>query len=299
MSIIKNLATEKRNKNTKNIDKLSTYEMVELINKEDEAVIEAVRSQLKPISEAVDTVYEAISGGGRLIYMGAGTSGRLGVLDASEWFPTYGVGDESVVGIIAGGDYALRNPIEGAEDFEDSGREDLKKLNLNDKDVVCALASSGRTPYCIGGLKYANELGCKTISIANVENSKIGEYADHVIEAVTGPEVVTGSTRMKAGSAQKMILNTISTSTMIKYGKVYENLMVDVNPSNEKLVERAYSIISDATGVDYDRSKELLEASDNNVKAAIVMEKMNCDLDKALTLIDQYKGKLGDIFDKE
>lgn len=293
--MVKNLTTEARNKNTETIDQLSTLEMVQLMNQEDKAVIEAVNSQTENIAQAIDAVVKSISKGGRLIYFGAGTSGRLGVLDASEWLPTFGVGKESVIGLIAGGDTALRNPIEGAEDFEEMGQEDLEEINLNENDIVCAIASSGRTPYCIGGLKYAKEIGANTISIANVENSLIGQHANIVIEAITGPEVITGSTRLKAGSAQKMILNIISTSSMIKYGKVYGNLMVDVIPNNEKLIDRAHFIIEEATGASLNESKEALKKANNNVKVAIIMLKLGVDIDKAHFLIKKHNGRLGDI----
>ncbi len=294
MSDITKLTTELRNEHTSDIDKLSTLEMVRLINREDQAVIDAVSRVDEAIADAIDVVYGAISSGGRLIYMGAGTSGRLGVLDASEWLPTYGVGKESVIGIIAGGDFALRNPIEGAEDHEDYAVSDLKDIELSSRDVVFAIASSGRTPYCIGALKYARELGCKTVSLANVPNSEIGKYADVVIEAVSGPEVITGSTRMKAGTTQKMILNIISTSTMIKYGKVYGNLMVDVNPVNHKLILRAQHIIREATGVDEARSVELLSISKNNVKVAIVMELKKLNYESALELLEKHEGRIRD-----
>ena len=294
MSDITKLTTELRNEHTSDIDKLSTLEMVRLINREDQAVIDAVSRVDEAIADAIDVVYGAISSGGRLIYMGAGTSGRLGVLDASEWLPTYGVGKESVIGVIAGGDYELRNPIEGAEDHEEYAVSDLKEIELSSRDVVFAIASSGRTPYCIGALKYARELGCKTVSLANVPDSEIGKYADVVIEAVSGPEVITGSTRMKAGTTQKMILNIISTSTMIKYGKVYGNLMVDVNPVNHKLILRAQHIIREATGVDENRSIELLENSKNNVKLAIVMELNKLNYESALELLNKHEGRIRD-----
>lgn len=296
---IDSLSTEWRNENTDHIDKLSSYEIVKLINQEDQAVIDAVASVSEPVSNAVDVVVDAIKERGRLIYMGAGTSGRLGVLDASEWLPTYGVGAESIVGIIAGGDTALRNPIENAEDNLEAGKKDLENLGLTSKDIVCAIASSGRTPYCIGGLMYAKEVGCITISISNVKHSELGTYADHVIEAVTGPEVITGSTRMKAGSAQKMILNIISTTAMVKSGKVYGNLMVDMKPTNEKLMHRAWHIIQEATDVSLDRSKELLEQSNNSVKHAIVMALMNVDYESAKKLLIKHHGKIRDIMDSE
>lgn len=286
------IGTEKQNENTMNIDKLNTLEMVKLINKEDQAVIDSVEKATPQIAKAVDAVYDIISNGGRLIYIGAGTSGRLGVLDASEWLPTFGIGDEAVVGLIAGGDRALRHPIESAEDDLDEAEKDLKEINFSDKDILCAIASSGRTPYCIGGLKYAKTLRAKTVSLACVENSEIADYADYPIEAVVGQEVLTGSTRMKSGSAQKMVLNIISTSTMIKMGKVYGNLMVDVKPTNAKLVERAKSIIMKATSVDYDQATELFEASNEEVKVAIVMQKLGLGVEEANNALNQNQGRI-------
>lgn len=286
------IGTEKQNKNTMHIDTLSTHEMVKLINREDQAVIDAVEAASFAIAKATDAVYETIKSGGRLVYIGAGTSGRIGVLDASEWLPTYGVGEESVIGIIAGGDQALRHPIESAEDDLDGAQKDLEAINFNKNDILCALASSGRTPYCIGGMAYANRIGAQTISITCVEESEMSQYADYPIEAVVGQEVITGSTRMKSASAQKMILNIISTSTMIKSGKVYGNLMVDVKPTNAKLVERAKTIIMKTTDCDYERATELLDLSKSQVKAAIVMEKLDLNLEGALDILQQYDGNI-------
>lgn len=286
------IGTEKQNKNTMHIDTLSTHEMVKLINREDQAVIDAVEAASFAIAKATDAVYETIKSGGRLVYIGAGTSGRIGVLDASEWLPTYGVGEESVIGIIAGGDQALRHPIESAEDDLDGAQKDLEAINFNKNDILCALASSGRTPYCIGGMAYANRIGAQTISITCVEESEMSQYADYPIEAVVGQEVITGSTRMKSASAQKMILNIISTSTMIKSGKVYGNLMVDVKPTNAKLVERAKTIIMKTTDCDYERATELLDLSKSQVKAAIVMEKLDLNLEGALDVLQQYDGNI-------
>ncbi|CAM3580712.1 N-acetylmuramic acid 6-phosphate etherase [Erysipelothrix urinaevulpis] len=288
------IGTEQQNENTMKIDQLNTLEMVRLINQEDQAVIDAVNNASESIANAVDATYEVISQGGRLVYIGAGTSGRIGVLDASEWLPTFGVGEESVVGIIAGGDHALRHPIESAEDNEQDVIDDLKAINFNKDDILCALASSGRTPYCIGGLKYANDLGAKTISLACVANSELANYADYPIEAVVGQEVVTGSTRMKSGSAQKMVLNIISTSVMIKSGKVYGNLMVDVKPTNKKLVERAKGIIMKASGCSYERAEELMELSQGQVKPSIVMEKLNIDFTTAEALLANNHGRIAD-----
>ncbi|QIK70021.1 N-acetylmuramic acid 6-phosphate etherase [Erysipelothrix sp. HDW6C] len=286
------IGTEQQNKNTMNIDQLSTIEMVRLINKEDQAVIDAVEAAIPQIANAVDAIYETILKGGRLVYIGAGTSGRLGVLDASEVLPTYGIGEEAVVGLIAGGDIALRHPVEAAEDDETAVIVDLEGIKFNKNDILCAIASSGRTPYCIGGLKYARSLGAKTISLACVADSEIGKLADFPIEAVVGQEVVTGSTRMKSGSATKMVLNILTSGAMIKYGKVYGNLMVDVKTSNEKLVERAKGIIMKATDVDYDRASYLLEASDNHVKTAIVMQETNRDKEAAIALLDANDGRI-------
>lgn len=292
---IDTLTTEQQNPNTLDIDTLSTLEMVQRINQEDQAVIDAVANATPQIAEAVDRVYATIQNGGRLIFMGAGTSGRLGVLDASEWFPTYGVGEESVVGIIAGGDAALRNPIEGAEDNKEAAVIDLQALNYTSKDILCVIASSGRTPYCIGALEYAKSQNGPTIAIACVADSEIGALADCAIEAVTGPEVITGSTRMKAGSATKMILNIISTSVMVKSGKVYGNLMVDVSPSNGKLVERAKSFIMKGTGVDYEKASELLDRSGMNVKTAIVMGVLHIDKEDAEQRLRKHQGRIADV----
>ncbi|CAM4334058.1 N-acetylmuramic acid 6-phosphate etherase [Erysipelothrix inopinata] len=286
------IGTEQQNQNTLNIDKLSTLEMVQLINREDQAVIDAVEKATPQIAAAVDAAYEAVSNGGRLVYIGAGTSGRLGVLDASECLPTFGVGEEAVVGLIAGGDTALRHPVEAAEDSKEDAVRDLKNINFNENDVVCAIGASGRTPYCIGGLEYAKEIGAKSISLACVENSEFFNYADYPIEAVVGQEVVTGSTRMKSGSATKMVLNILSTGIMIKWGKIYGNLMVDVKATNEKLVERARQIIIKATGCSYDRAAELQKLSKDNVKLAIVMEKANLDAEAAMTLLENNQGRI-------
>ncbi|CAM4181169.1 N-acetylmuramic acid 6-phosphate etherase [Erysipelothrix aquatica] len=286
------IGTEQQNKNTMHIDTLETEAMIRLINQEDQAVIDAVGAAVPQIAKAVDAIYETILNGGRLVYIGAGTSGRLGVLDASEVLPTFGMGEEAVVGLIAGGDVALRHPVEAAEDNETIVVEDLKRINFNENDILCAIASSGRTPYCVGGLKYARSLNAKTISLACVADSVIAQYADYPIEAVVGQEVVTGSTRMKSGSATKMVLNMLSTGAMIKYGKVYGNLMVDVKTSNAKLVERAKGIIMKATGVDYDRAAYLLDASGNHVKTAIVMQETDTTQAEAKALLEANEDRI-------
>lgn len=289
---LSNVSTEQQNVNTMNIDKLDTKSMVELINREDQRVIDAISEVSTEIANAIDAITEQLKKGGRLVYIGAGTSGRLGVLDASEVLPTFGVGEEMVVGIIAGGDIALRHPVEAAEDSVDAVIEDLKNIAFNDKDILCAIASSGRTPYCVSGLSYAHSIGAKTISLTCAQNNIMSEKADYPIEVVVGQEVITGSTRMKSGSAQKMVLNMLSTGAMVKLGKVYGNLMVDVKTSNLKLIERARHIIIRATQCSYERATELLELSHNSVKTAIVMELLNTDYDNATNKLNQNEGHI-------
>lgn len=256
---ISKITTEGRNDLTKNIDLLSTSEMIRLINSEDKKVAYAVEEALGQIELVVDEVTKVFEKGGRLVYIGAGTSGRLGVLDASECPPTFGVPDDMVVGIIAGGDTALRTAAENVEDSEEEAVKDLKNINFNENDIVIGLAASGRTPYVIGALKYGNSIGAVTSCITTSANSPIAKLAKYPIEAITGPETLTGSTRMKSGTAQKMIANMITTSSMIKIGKVYENLMVDVRMSNEKLISRGQRIIMDVTGVDKEEAKKYLD----------------------------------------
>lgn len=289
---LSNVSTEQQNKNTMNIDKLDTKSMVELINREDGRVIEAISEVSDEIATAIDAITEQLKLGGRLVYIGAGTSGRLGVLDASEVLPTFGVGEEMVVGIIAGGDIALRHPVEAAEDSVDAVIEDLKRINFNAKDILCAIASSGRTPYCLSGLEYAQSLGAKTISLTCARDNEMSLKSDYPIEVVVGQEVITGSTRMKSGSAQKMVLNMLTTGTMIKLGKVYGNLMVDVKTSNLKLIERARHIIIRATNCSYERATELLELSNNSVKTAIVMELLNVNYAEAVQKLESNEGHI-------
>lgn len=286
------IGTEHRNPRTMEIDTLSTLEMVNLINREDQRVIDAVNEASKEIAKAIDAIVTQLKKGGRLVYIGAGTSGRLGVLDASECLPTFGVGEEKVIGIIAGGDRALRHPVEAAEDSEESVAKDLEAISFNEKDILCAIASSGRTPYCIGGIHYAKKVGAKSIALACVNESEIGKIANFKIEAVVGEEVITGSTRMKSGSAQKMILNMLSTCTMIQLGKVYSNLMVDVRSTNEKLIERSRRMLMDATGCDYEHAVMLLSAANGHVKSAIVMELLAVDYECALRLLKEHDGHI-------
>ncbi|TVP93654.1 N-acetylmuramic acid 6-phosphate etherase, partial [Alkalibacterium sp.] len=244
------------------------------------------------IEEAVKIIITQLNKGGRLIYTGAGTSGRLGVLDAAECPPTFGTPKEQVVGLIAGGQKAFTEAIEGSEDSLDMGKSDLEAINLNENDVVVGLAASGRTPYVIGSLKYANETGTPTVAIACNKNSEIGKVAKIAIEAVPGPEVLTGSTRLKAGTTQKMILNMLSTVSMVGIGKVYKNLMVDVQPTNEKLVSRAENIVMKATDTDRGIAKEKLAESNGNVKLAIIMILLNTDKDSAAERLKDAKGHI-------
>ena len=269
---ISHLTTETRNPKSSELDTLSSLEIIQIMNEEDHKVAQAINQQLPNISQAVDIIVNQLNEGGRVIYFGAGTSGRLGVLDASECPPTFSSTDE-FIGIIAGGDKALRVPIEGAEDSLTLCVEDLKKLNLTSKDVAIGLAASGRTPYCIGGLEYAKTLGCHTISVTCNPNSKMSQIAEIGIDIEVGPEVLTGSTRLKSGSAQKMVLNMLSTASMVRYGKVYGNLMVDVSPTNEKLVKRAVKIVMDATGCDEVLAEKKLQEAHLKPKCAIVMIK--------------------------
>ena len=281
MLSLDSLDTERRNINTMNLDELSAVEIIEKINQEDEKIADCVKPAIPEIGKAVEFAVKSIKRGGRLIYIGAGTSGRLGILDASECPPTYGVPFDMVIGIMAGGDKAMRKAVEGAEDSKELAVNDLKELELSEKDTLVGLAASGRTPYVIGGLEYAKSLGAKTVAVSCVRNAKISELADAPIEVVVGAEAVTGSTRMKAGTAQKMVLNMISTTTMVKIGKVYQNLMVDVATTNEKLRVRALNIVSEATGIDKENSKKLLDESGYDVKVAIVMGLAGVDALKA------------------
>lgn len=292
---IKDLTTEQRNPASMHIDTVSTAEMVKIMNEEDKKVAIAVGTQDSQIAKAIDGAAERYKKGGRLVYIGAGTSGRLGVLDAAELVPTYGIKPERAIGLIAGGQGAMYKAVEGAEDDTDLGAKDLKKLNLNEKDAVLGIAASGRTPYVIGGLEYANKVGALTISIACVKDSEIGKHANIAIEAVVGPEIVTGSTRMKAGTAQKMILNMISTGVMIRQGKVFENVMIDVLPTNSKLVDRAGRIISAVTAATQEQALVALKKADNDVPLAITMIKTKTDKAAAQKLLEQYNGNVSEV----
>ena len=273
-----------------NLDQMTPLEIVTAMNREDRKVPEAVEKCLPQIAELVSAVEKAFMEGGRLFYMGAGTSGRLGVLDASECPPTYGVPAEMVVGLIAGGDIALRNPVEGAEDDRTLARKDLEERNLTAKDVVVGIAASGRTPYVLGGFEYAKSLGCVTAAVSCNVGSAIGQAADIAIEAEVGPEVLTGSTRLKSGTAQKMILNMITTASMVRIGKAYQNLMIDVVQSNEKLHTRAENIAMDATGVSREEARRAIDEAGGSVKLAVTMLLAECDVETARGLLEKSRG---------
>lgn len=284
------LVTEGINSNTKNIDNVSTLEIINMINNQDKKVAYAIEKSKKSISMAVDLIFNMILKGGRLIYVGAGTSGRLGIVDASECPPTFGVDFDLIQGIIAGGKEAMFKAIEGAEDNEKLGAEDLRKKNITNKDVICGIAASGRTPYVIGAMKYGKKIGASIISITMNKNSIMSKESDIPISVEVGPEVIMGSTRMKAGTAEKMILNMLTTGTMIKLGKVYKNLMVDVVPTNKKLLERAKRIIQLATQVDKNTAEKYLEITNNNVKLSIFMIKTGLNKQNAEIILNKNKG---------
>lgn len=286
------LITEQRNPNSMQIDTLSAYEIVQIINNEDKQVPLAIEKVLPQIAQAVEKIVEAFQQGGRLVYIGAGTSGRLGVLDASECPPTFGVSPEMVKGIIAGGERALRHPIEGAEDNKEAGKQDLQAVEFSQKDVLVGIAASGRTPYVLGALEYAKQLGATTVSIASNPNSAMSQIADIVIDTVVGAEVLTGSSRMKSGTAQKLVLNMLTTASMILIGKCYQNLMVDVQASNQKLVARAIRIVMQATECSREVAESTLALAENNAKLAIMMILADLDKDGAEQLLMQNQGKL-------
>jgi N-acetylmuramic acid 6-phosphate etherase len=291
MTNFKELLTETRHPDTHRIDQLSTLEMLEVINAADRTVAEAVHAELPRIAQAVDGIADRLEKGGRLFYTGAGTSGRLGVLDASECPPTYNVDTGLVVGLIAGGDFALRHSIEGAEDDAQQGVEDLKEQGLRAADALVGIAASGRTPYVIGGLVYANQLGALTVGLSCVPGSEVERRAQIGITPAVGPEVITGSTRMRAGTATKLVLNMLSTGAMIRIGMVYGNLMVNVQPTNVKLKDRAIRIIADATEIEEDRAEELLTQA-GTVRTAIVMQKLGLTRDQAVARLNAADGRL-------
>ena len=284
------LTTEQRNRTSLELDKMSTKEIVKVMNEADKEVAFAVEKEMTAITEAIEIVYERLKSGGRLFYIGAGTSGRLGVMDASECPPTFMTDKEMVQTIMAGGEHSFFEAIEGAEDDEEQGEKDLISRNVTSEDVVLGISSSGRTPYPIGALKYAKRNGIAAISLASNPDSDISQYADCSIEVITGPEILTGSTRLKAGTSHKMVLNIISTAVMVKLGKVYENLMVDVHASNYKLVERAKRTVIDITDTTYETAAETLKASDNQVKPAIIMIKTGSTYEQAKQALENHQG---------
>lgn len=286
------ISTEQANPRSAHIDRMSTAEILYLINDEDQKVAPAVREIVPDIERAVNGIFEKMQGGGRLIYIGSGTSGRLGVLDAAECPPTYGTDPKDVVALIAGGPDAMFVAQEGAEDDFEQGKLDLAQIGLSADDAVVGLAASGRTPYVVGGLEYANSLGALTVSVSSVEGSPVGETAQIALTPKTGPEVVTGSTRMKNGTAQKLILNMITTTVMIKSGKVYGNLMVDLKATNKKLHERATRTVMKLTGVDRARAKELLDAAGMHVKTAVVMAWLDLSAEEAVEALHRAGGHM-------
>ena len=292
LQTLSTLITEQRNSNSMHVDSLSALEIVQLMNEEDKQVPLAIEKCLPQIAQAVERIVAAFQQGGRLVYIGAGTSGRLGVLDASECPPTFGVSPEMVKGIIAGGERALRHPIEGAEDSKTQAVVDLQTIQFSSKDVLVGIAASGRTPYVIGALEYAKSLGSVTVSIASNPNSAMANIVDIAIDTVVGPEVLTGSSRLKSGTAQKLVLNMLTTASMILMGKCYQNLMVDVQASNEKLKARAIRIVMQATDCDKALAEETLKQADQNAKLAIMMILSGLDRAQAEALLEKHHGKL-------
>ena len=287
---ISNLGTETRNKKTEALDLLSVKQIIELMNDEDNYVIKAIKEAIPQIEALIEQTIIAYNNNGRIIYIGAGTSGRLGLMDAVEVVPTYN--SDRFVGLIAGGDNAFVKAVEGAEDSKELCVNDLRDLNLNSNDFVIGIAASGRTPYVIGGLDYARSIGCKTGCLCCNFNTEIAKHSDYPIELSAGPEVVTGSTRLKSGTCQKIVLNMISTITMVKVGKVYGNLMVDVKATNEKLVERCRKIVIEATDCDYETADNTLKETNNNCKLAILMILLNISKDEALTKLNNSNGMI-------
>jgi N-acetylmuramic acid 6-phosphate etherase len=286
------LTTEARNRASESLDSMTAIEIVRLMNAEDARVAEAIARESRAIAQAIEVIAERLRAGGRLIYIGAGTSGRLGVLDASECPPTFSTPPELVVGLIAGGDTAIRRAVEGAEDHPEYAASDLQKVVLSEKDVVVGIATSGRTPYVIGGLRHARSIGAYTIGLSCNDKSALAGASDLMITPVVGPEVVTGSTRLKAGTATKMVLNMLSTGAMVLLGKTYGNLMVDLKATNQKLLIRTRRIVATLTGVTEGEAEELLARCGGELKTAIVAYRRNVAADAARTLLDQAGGHL-------
>jgi N-acetylmuramic acid 6-phosphate etherase len=290
MNTVNHLSTEKRNDATQHLDEMSIQEALTVMNREDQKVALCIEQLLPQIAEVVNLTTQQFNQGGRIIYIGAGTSGRLGVLDAAECVPTFNTTPEEVIGLIAGGQEAMTQAIEGAEDSEIGAQNDLQNINLTSSDVVIGIAASGRTPYVIGGLKYAQSINAHTVAIACNTNAEISNYAQFPIEVDVGPEVLTGSTRLKSGTAQKLILNMISTITMVGAGKVYGNLMVDVKPTNNKLNDRAITIIQDICNIDAQLANNLYDKAHQNLKVAVVMYLCDLDADAAANKLQNNNG---------
>ncbi len=293
---IENLETESSNPKSVNIDAMSSFEIVKLMNEEDKSVAFAIEKVLKPIALLSEKIMESVKRGGRCFYVGAGTSGRLAVIDAAETVPTFNLAYGTFTAILAGGREAMMRSLENVEDDEEGGKTEMVDHDLSSEDVVVGISASGRTPFVIGALQKSKEVGALTGCIVNVSNSKISKIVDIPIEIVTGPEVITGSTRLKAGTAQKMVLNMLSTTSMIRIGKVYKNLMVDVTPINEKLLNRAINIITTATRVSRKTAFQLLKKSQMRPKVAIVMALTNKNSKEAEKLLELHDGKIRDIF---
>ncbi len=287
-----NWTTEQANANTRDIDKLPVLEALTLINREDAKVAAAVGAALPDIARAVEMIVAALETGGRLVYVGAGTSGRLGMLDAAECVPTFSASPRLVQGVIAGGAEAMLRSIEGAEDDPAAAADDLRARGVSSADVVCGIAASGRTPYVIGALQFARSIGARSIAIACNRNTPVAALADIAISVDVGPEVIAGSTRLKAGSAQKMILNMLSTASMIGLGKVYDNLMVDVKVTNAKLLTRAIGLVMRLTGLDEAAARRLLRSANNEVKTAVTMQRRDLSYIEAQELLKEAKGRL-------
>ncbi len=288
---ISSLQTEQRNNNSMNIDTASVSEILKIINSEDKTVPSAVEKEIPYIEKAVELIVDSFKSGGRLFYFGAGTSGRLGIIDAAECPPTFGTDPELVQGYIAGGNEAMFRAQEGAEDYEDNGAADISKAGINEKDIVCGIAASRRTPYVIGAVKKAKELGAKTLYLTCNPRSEFDiKEVDVAICPYVGPEVIMGSTRMKSGTAQKLVLNMLTTASMIRLGKVYENMMIDLQMTNKKLVERSKRIIMTITGLSYEESEAYLNKAEGHVKTALVMIKANTDYDTAVKLLKRSDG---------
>ncbi len=288
------LPTEQRNPKSMNLDKLSSEEIVRLINEEDAKVIEAVKAEIPKIAAAIDMIAKALQNGGRLFYAGAGTSGRLGVLDASECAPTFGVSPEMIQGLIAGGHKAILQAVENAEDNGEEAINHLKQVHFTSHDVLVGIAASGRTPWVVSAMSYARSLGAQTIALSCNPKALLNQHADISIVTAVGPEVVTGSTRMKSGSAHKMVLNMLSTGAMVKIGKVYSNLMVDVQISNDKLAKRALNIVLAATGCSKEEAENALAQTKGHCKTAILMLIKKVDYQEALRLLEEHKGIIRD-----